>query len=57
MNKIIVLAMYLAMLVFDVVILAGTVEVIDRGWSPWWMAFAVLMCAGANPKFLILIMK
>jgi hypothetical protein len=45
---------YGLMLAFDLAVLAGTAFLIaERGWSAWWMALAVLMCAGSTPKYLI----
>lgn len=33
---------YLSMLVFDLVILATTVWLVDqRNWNPWWFLFAL----------------
>lgn len=54
MNAIAVILIYLAMLVFDAAVLAGTVYlIITDGWSTWWMLAAVLICAGSNPKYII----
>jgi hypothetical protein len=45
---------YGLMLAFDLAVLAGAAFLIaERGWSGWWMALAVLMCLGSNPKYLI----
>ena len=45
---------YACMLVFDLSVLAGTVYLIaDRGWSAWWMLFAVFVCEGSNPRRMI----
>jgi len=45
---------YLTMVLFDIAVLAGTVWIITQyNWSVWWMALAVLMCIGSNPKYLI----
>lgn len=45
---------YACMLAFDLSVLAGTVYLIaDRGWSAWWMLFAVFVCAGSNPRRMI----
>lgn len=42
------------MLCFDAFILSGTAYLIAVfGWSSWWMALAVLMCAGSNPEKII----
>lgn len=49
-----VCVMYLAMIVFDAAVLAGTAWLIGwHGWSAWWMVLAIMACLGANPKYLI----
>jgi hypothetical protein len=44
---------YIAMLAFDLAVMAGTAYLVaNRDWSVWWFLFALLVCAGSNPKFL-----
>jgi uncharacterized membrane protein YhaH (DUF805 family) len=50
-NALSVAAIYIGMLVFDAIVLIGTVLLIkDYDWSAWWMLLAVIMCTGSNPK-------
>ena len=52
------IAIYACMLAFDLGVLAGTAYLIsERGWSGWWMLFAILVCAGSNPRPMINDMK
>ncbi|QRG06153.1 hypothetical protein EZH22_24720 [Xanthobacter dioxanivorans] len=45
------LAAYVAMLVFDLAIMAGTAyAVFWLGFSGWWFALAVLIISGSSPK-------
>ena len=48
-----VLAMYLGMLVFDLSVIAGTANYVDKGWSAWWFVLALAICAGSNPGFIL----
>lgn len=55
MNAIVLLLIYLCMAVFDSFVLAGTAYLVGWcGWSAWWFVLAFLMCAGSNPRKLIL---
>jgi len=55
LNPIALIVIYALMLAFDLSVLAGTVYMIAReGWSAWWLLAAVLICAGSNPRRLIL---
>lgn len=41
---------YIAMSLFDLAIIAGTVYLIDqRGWSAWMLLLMMLIIAGSNP--------
>ena len=45
-----VVIMYFGMLLFDLAVLAGTAWLVaQRGWSPWWFAFAFVVCVGSSP--------
>jgi len=45
------LASYIAMLIFDLAVLAGTAYLItEHKWSEWWLVLAVLMCNGSSPR-------
>lgn len=51
MKAVSILAVYVAMLAFDLAIFAGTAYlVLERGWSAWWFAFAVIVAGGSYPK-------
>jgi len=55
MSQLPLLMIYTGMLIFDFAVLAGTAYLIAKhNWSAWWMLLAVFMCAGSNPKRLIL---
>lgn len=50
MNTVSLVVIYVAMLAFDLAVLAGTAWLVsERGWSAWWFALAVLMCIGSYP--------
>lgn len=45
---------YVAMLVFDAFIVAGTAFLVaEYDWSSWWFLIALFLCAGSNPKNMI----
>ncbi len=49
-----IFALYAAMAIFDLAVLAGTVWLVGwHQWDPWWMLLAMLIIAGSNPKELI----
>jgi len=45
-----ILAAYIAMLIFDAALFAGTAWLVGwHGWSPWWFLLAVLIASGSGP--------
>ena len=44
---------YIAMLAFDLAVMAGTAYLVaERDWSAWWFLFAMFVCCGASPNLL-----
>ena len=55
MNPIVLIIIYGLMLAFDLSVLVGTAYLVeDKGWSSWWFLVAFFICAGSNPRRLIL---
>lgn len=55
MNPLALIAIYALMLLFDLSALAGAAYLVAReGWSAWWFLPVLLICAGSNPRRLIL---
>lgn len=40
-----ILTIYLAQMLFDLILIVGTAWLIEeRNWSPWWFLFSVFVC-------------
>jgi hypothetical protein len=58
MNAVALVLIYVGMLAFDAAVLGGTAYlVVKHGWSAWWMALAVLMAMGSNPRTVVVALK